>query len=150
VSALALAVLYILYWHLRREGTFLLTLNGEEQHISTSGTITLNHGIKKMYWGWDYAFINTEKGLSRRMPIFGFGTFGTSSDSRSLQNTDQKVLLLQLENDEYVVLLQECLPWEDVKDLNYIGELLEKVEVQHKMYLTGNFYRFKKRLKGLV
>lgn len=150
VGLMALAVLYIMYWHLRREGTFLLTLNGEEQHISTSGKIPLNHRIKKMYWGWDYAYINSEKALSRSMPVFGFGTFGNNSGSKSIQNTDQKILLLQLENDEYVALLQECLPWEDVKDLNHIGTFLQRIEVQHKMYLTGNFYRFQKKVKGLA
>jgi hypothetical protein len=134
-----LVILYLIYWNFNTDGKLKIQENGGKQTISISGKIQLSAPIEKFYFGWNYAFINHGKSISLNplMPVVSDDT------SRPTSNTNQCIVLLKLKNGQHIVLIKELLPWQETRDLEYIGHLTDTLVTEHNLYIKGNFWRFR-------
>lgn len=133
-------VLYLIYWNFNTDGKLQIQENEGKQSIDISGNIQLSAEIEKIYFGWNYAFVNHGKSMSLNpmMPVVSNDT------SRPTSNTNQCIVLLKLKNGQHIILIKELLPWQETRDLAYIGHLTDTLETEHNLYIKGNFWRFRK------
>jgi len=140
IALMSVMIGYLMWWHIKRDGTFELIIDEHGNELRTTGSLEIISNIKSIRWGWSYAFINPVKGLRAIAPF----TFGMASkNNRSIQNTDQRIFLIQLENGENIALVQECKPWEEVGDLQFLGTLMDNMQIDYKLFYTGSFEKLK-------
>lgn len=132
-----LVILYLIYWNFNTDGKLKIQENGGKQTISISGKIQLSASIEQIYFGWNYAFINHGKSISLNplMPVVSDET------SRPTSNTNQCIALLKLKNGQHIVLIKELMPWQETRDLAYIGHLTDTLAIDFSIYIKGDFWK---------
>lgn len=135
-SSLGLVVAYIVYWNLKKDGQLSILFQEEKKELETFGKVELKEEIKAIYIGWSYAYHNPMQTLEVR--VSGFLTpMSYNKDKKTIQNTFQKIIIIQLKNGQNLALIKELLPWQETKDLQYIGHIVDKTAFDYQFYIDS-------------
>jgi hypothetical protein len=137
---------YLWYWNSKKDGQFSILFQKEEKQLEMLGKVELNEAIKKIYIGWSYAYHNPMQGLKGQNSHFFMPMNRNKNDERTMQNTFQKIIILQLKNGQNVALIKELLPWQETGDLYYIGQIAETITLNHELYIKGSFSDIQEKL----
>lgn len=129
------AVTYLFYWNLRKDGQLFIDIQSEKKQFEVLGKIKLKEEIKAIHIGWSYAYHNPIQSLQAQNSHFLIPM--NKKDKRTIQNTFQKIIILELENGQKIALLKELLPWQETGDLKYIGHLADKMIFDHQFYIDS-------------
>ena len=125
-------IIFLIFWNMKIDGQFQIH-SVETQRILESVDLEIKENIKSIHIGWNYAFVHHGKTLTLT-PVADF-----SSERKVPDNTNQKVVFLELENGQNVVLIKELLPWQQTGNLPYIGNLVDTKTIDHLVYVKGSF-----------
>ena len=129
------AVTYLLYWNSRKDGQLFLDIQEKKKQFEVLGKVKLKEDIKTIHIGWSYAYHNPIHSLQSQNSHFLIHM--NKKDKRTIQNTFQKIIILELQNGQNLSLQKELLPWQETGDLGYIGHLADTITFDYQFYISS-------------